>query len=361
MNITFFIGGLSGGGAERVVCNLANYTSSKKNDVTILTMTDAPATYELNNKIRRVSLILQDERKNAVVDFIRRYYRLCKFLKTNKSDVYIVMLPITIILLLHLNWLTKAKIIVSERSNPKFNKPIEKFFIKHLASRADGWVFQTEENFGWYKRYINKSKIAIIPNAVGENFVSNVGGVVKRDKNIVTAGRLADPKNHQLLIRAFARIQSKFPDYKVMLYGDGPDKENLQFLAKGLGISESVLFPGYCKNIAEKIENASLFVFTSDWEGMPNALIEAMGLGVPCISTDFDGGGAKFLINPGNNGLLVPVGDADALAKAMERMLSDRDFAEKCGQEARKICERLSPSKIYGEWESFIKTVVVCA
>ena len=90
---------------------------------------------------------------------------------------------------------------------------------------------------------------------------------------------------------------------------------------------------------------------------MPNTLMEAMALGLPCISTDCDGGGAAFLIENEKNGLLVPKGDVEALANAMRRMLSDKEFAEQCGKEAHKICERLAPEKVYGQWEIFIKEV----
>ena len=101
-------------------------------------------------------------------------------------------------------------------------------------------------------------------------------------------------------------------------------------------MADKVSLPGYTTFVREKMEQASLFVLTSDWEGMPNALIEAMALGVPCISTDCKGGGARFLINDGINGLLTPVGDMEALAASMEKVLCNAVLSQQLSIEAKK-------------------------
>lgn len=101
-------------------------------------------------------------------------------------------------------------------------------------------------------------------------------------------------KNHALLIKAFATISDRYPDYRLVIYGDGPLRQQLETLVEDLGMADKVSLPGYTTFVREKMEQASLFVLTSDWEGMPNALIEAMALGVPCISTDCKGGGPDF-------------------------------------------------------------------
>lgn len=114
---------------------------------------------------------------------------------------------------------------------------------------------------------------------------------------------------------------------------------------------------GHVKHIAEHLESVSMFVLSSDYEGMPNALIEAMALGLPCVTTDCSGGGAKFLIKDGVNGLLVPVRDVEALANAIDRVLSNTEFAVKISKEAKKIIQRLSPNVIYDKWEECIKSI----
>ena len=356
MRICLFIGSLSGGGAERVTCNLANYLIARNHQVTVLTMSDDYPTYRIDERIRRETLISKKERKGFLYNSLIRFFRFCKFLKNNDFEVYIVMLPITIIMLLLMKRLTKAKIIASERVDPSVYPYGIKISLRKLAHRADGWVFQTIEECRWYGDRVANSYLKIIPNAINSDFVKPPYEGERR-KLIVTAGRLSAQKNHVLLLKAFARIHSSFPDYHLIIYGEGPMRNDLEILIEKMNLMNHVILPGYITDLGNNIKDSSLFVLSSDYEGMPNVLMEAMALGVPCISTDCDGGGARFLIDNEKNGLLVPKGDVDALATAIERILSDRGFAEQCGREAHKICERLAPEKIYGEWESFIKEI----
>ena len=231
--------------------------------------------------------------------------------------------------------------------------------LRFTASKANGWVFQTEEAKDWYGKAIGKAKVQIIPNAINPDFIKEPYRN-DRKKTIVTAGRLTEQKNHVLLLKAFAKICQKFPDYQLVIYGGGGNLKNkIVETVKQLNIEDRVIMPGYTTNIGDKIKDASLFVLSSDFEGMPNALMEAMALGLPCVSTDCKGGGARFLIDNEKNGLLTPIGDVAALAKAIDRMLSDRKFAEQCGEEAHKICEQLAPEKIYREWESLIIAIAI--
>lgn len=209
----------------------------------------------------------------------------------------------------------------------------------------------------WYGNSIGSAAVKIIPNAINKEFITaEYSG--PRNKQIVSSGRLTEQKNHALLIKAFAGITAKYPAYKLVIYGDGPLRKDLELLASNLGIADKVSFPGYTTEIRKKIERSSLFVLSSDFEGMPNALMEAMALGVPCISTDCKGGGARFLIKNGTNGLLTPIGDVEALQAAMEKILSDQFFADNLSHNAHKLCETHSPEKIYAEWENLIKKVV---
>lgn len=357
MKILFFIGALAGGGAERVTCNLSSYLAYKGHYVEILTMSDVEPTYFVSDNVKRNSLIKASERHSFVYNAVLRFLRFCRYLLKNDNDVIVVMLPVTTIMLLQLRKLTKAWVVAAERNNPSSYSEKKQRTLRRLAHKADGWVFQTEDERNWYGKSTGKAKVKIIPNAINLDFIREPY-LGERKLTIVTAGRLTEQKNHELLIKAFAHISKDYPEYQLVIYGDGPRKEFLEMVADNSGVKEKVLFPGYTTNIGETIKDDSLFVLSSDFEGMPNALMESMALGLPCISTDCDGGGARFLIENEKNGLLVPKGDVNALAVAMDRMLSDREFAEQCGREAHKICERLAPEKIYGEWESFIKEIV---
>ena len=355
MKINFFIGGLSGGGAERVICNLSNYLYNKGHTVTILTMADDQPSYSLDDGVRRIALLNEEERRGFIYNSCLRLWRFCKYLKQEKTDVYVVMLPVTIIMMLVMRWLIKGKIIASERNSPSTYARTTQRLLKFLAKQAEGWVFQTKEEYEWYGRVVKKG--IIIPNAINPDFIKPVYTGVRK-KTIVTVGRMTEQKNQALLIRAFAEVVKDFPLYNLKIYGDGEKRDELIILSEKLGLVNNIEFPGYLKNIGEHIKDSSLFVLSSDFEGMPNALMEAMALGLPCISTDCDGGGAKFLIENGKNGMLVPKGDAEILADAMRKMLSDKAFAEQCGQEAHKIVTQLEPHVIYSKWESFINDVL---
>jgi len=357
MIYTFFIGGLTGGGAERVLCNLANYLIERDNEVEIVTMAES-SSYTLHSKISRVVLLKDCERSNFIANTFKRYIRLKRYVKKRKCDAYIVMLPITTILLLSLRRYIDAPIIASERSFPPaiYSKLMQKA-LKAIASRADGWVFQTPNTMDWYAPYLKHSTPIVIPNAVNEAFLRPINRE-KRAPNIISIGRLIPSKRFDLLIRAFAQIASKHSEQKLTIYGQGPCLDSLITLSKELGIQDRVFFPGYTTTIADQLEMGRLFVLSSDFEGIPNALIEAMSMGLPCIATDCDGGGAKMLIKHQENGLLIQKNDLDAMVKAMDTLLADDILSEQLARNAIKIREEFSPNVIYGKWEDFANNII---
>ena len=357
MKITLFIGSLYGGGAERVTCNLASYLVQHGHQVEILTMSETEKAYELDKRVSVRTLLSIKERKNTVRNTLVRMPRFWRYLKVSDTDAYIVMLPKTTIMSLMFRRLTKAKVIAAERVDPaSYSERIAKM-LKKYAKRADGWVFQTEDAQKWYGDSIKDCKAIVIPNAVNPAFIRpHYEG--KKRKVIAGAGRLDVQKNFDLLIRAFAKIAPEFPEYNLVIYGKGDKEQELKSLVESLGLQGRIEFPGNIQNIAEEMERNTMFVLSSDFEGMPNALMEAMALGLPCVSTDCPCGGPRYLIKDGVNGLLVPVADADKMAEAMRKILSDSNFAEKMGKEAMKIAEELAPEKIYGQWEKFVSSIV---
>ena len=357
MKITIFISGVTGGGAEKVACTIASYMVSKGHEVDLLTMTDEEATYLLDNRVSRYCLLKEKERKNFFVNNTIRLVRLVKYLLLNRRDAYLAMLPTNIITILSMSFLTSAKVIAAERANPaSYNESKQKKLIA-LASKADGWAFQTIEQKKWYEAHCRLKKTIVISNAINPDVLKQHTSAGQH-KTIVTAGRLTNQKNHKLLIDAFSKIADKYKDYNLVIYGEGPNRTKLTEQITNLKLSNRILLPGYSPNVMLNVGQASMFVLSSDFEGMPNALMEAMALGVPSISTDCAGGCARYLINNGINGLLVPVNDVAALVAAMDRVLSDKEFAKQLGNESHKLCETLAPNVIYGQWEKYIKNIV---
>lgn len=353
MKITIFISALSGGGAERVTCNLANYLSEFGHEVEILTVGEASAAELLRSNVKYTPLLRNVEKGNSLISNAKRIFRLYRYMKKQSVDAYVVMLPVTIQLMLRFSGLTKAPIFVSERADPTAYSSRTQRSLQKLAPRAAGWIFQTEDAHRWYEPHLKGRAHRVIPNAINPAFLRpKYGG--EREKVIIGAGRLNGQKNFPLLISSFSKIAEKFPEYKLVIYGKGELLESLKSLAEEKGVGDRVEFPGFVTNMPEILEKASMFVLSSDYEGMPNALMEAMALGVPCVSTDCGGGGARFLIEDGENGLLVPQKDEAKMAAAMEQILCDKSFSAKISANARKLQVKLAPDKIYGEWEEFI-------
>ena len=169
-------------------------------------------------------------------------------------------------------------------------------------------------------------------------------------------GRLIDRKGFECLIKAFAEIEKKFPDYSLIIFGEGPERGKLENVIKELNLSERVSLPGIKKKAIEDIAKSSVFVLSSEYEGMPNALIEAMASGVPCISTDCPMGPSE-LINSGENGFLVPVNDYRSMAELIEKVLLDKELSKKLSNNAVKINQKLSQDIIFEQFMVYLNDV----
>lgn len=353
MKITLFISSLYGGGAERVTCNLANFLIHHGHDVEILTVSETEESYELDSRVNICTLLSKRDRKNKIWNKFIRLPRLWHYLLHKKNDAYVVMLPTTTITLLMFRQLTRAKIIASERVDPSvYPARLARRLLKY-AQKADGLVFQTADAKAWYEERILCPQSIIIPNAINPEFIGSSFTGVRR-KVIASAGRLTDQKNFELLINSFSRIANDYPDYSLEIYGEGECRLSLEAQIEKLGLTTRVFLPGNVEKIAGTMRENSIFVLSSNYEGMPNSLLEAMALGLSCISTDCPCGGPRFLIENMVNGLLIPVGNIDAMENALRFLLSHEIIATNIGKNAEKIKDRLNPEKVYGQWEEFI-------
>ena len=165
-------------------------------------------------------------------------------------------------------------------------------------------------------------------------------------------------KNHRLLLEAFLRIHDEIPDYKLIIYGEGPERAHLESFIEENNMESYVQLPGSTQDIIEKIKRSCLFVLPSDFEGMPNALMEAMSVGLPCISTDCPCGGPAALINSGINGILIPLGDTEELVKQIRIVTKDHGYAKKLGNNAFQINETHSIDTIGRQWADYISSII---
>lgn len=249
-------------------------------------------------------------------------------------------------------------VAVSVRSDPEREYPEGKIrFAMFMAFRQAACVIlQTNAAMNSFPESIRK-KACILPNSLNPDFIRPVFEG-NRSRNVISVGRLDDNKDQQLLLRAFAGAAKDHEEYRLIIYGDGPDRDKLEELAGKLGIAQKTEFMGNVSNIADKIFDAGIFVLSSRQEGMPNALIEAMALGIPCISTDCPCGGPADLITDGENGLLTPVGDAAAMTKCLNQLMSEPDAADRMGRNASKVQKLYNPDIINARWQETLLSLM---
>ncbi|MFG6367076.1 MAG: glycosyltransferase [Lachnospiraceae bacterium] len=354
--IILFISSLQKGGSERVMVNLAEYFLRQNYDVILVTQYQRDKEYSISPKIHRVysepdESMLQGGR---IRNFCVRFHTLRKLWKTYRPDVILSFLGKNNLMAVAAAAFLPIKVAVSVRGEPtmeyegKFMQSIAKIVFRF----ADGVILQTEQASQFFPRAVRRKSV-ILSNPLNPQFIGRKV-CANREDLIVAAGRLDENKNHIMLIHAFGRIAEEYPTVKLVIYGEGALRTKLETLIAEKGLTDRVSMPGNVNDIADRIGKARIFTLTSNTEGMPNSIMEAMALGIPVIATDCPCGGPAALIEHGVNGLLVPVGDAFALADAFRRIFEDKDFEQKLRENAHKITEMLAPEQVNKQWEDYL-------
>ena len=355
--LAFYIGSLCQGGAERVFLNLAEYFLEQGYQVVMVTQYRREDEYELPEGIERVlsDITPQETTKSRVVNFWRRMRKLRGIWKKEQPDLVLSCVGKNNFMTIVTTMFTETRPIVSVVGEAKEEYPnvLMKMLANLLFPMATGVILQTERSRSFFSKKVGRQAV-VLPNSLNPNFLRpRYEG--ERDKQIVSVGRLDANKNHEMMIRAFAKLMDKYPEYTLTIYGEGELHAKLLTIAETLNTEKRVFLPGTISDVAEKIEKSSLFLLTSYSEGVSNALIEAMALGLPVIATDVPSGGTVELIEHGKNGWIIPAGDEEALTEAMDRILSDAALAEELGKQAHKIQERLAPEHVNKLWQAYFE------
>lgn len=355
LRITFCIPSLGSGGAERVVSVLANKFTEHEHEVSIVMLSHYKCVYPLSKKINIECLNCDDDME---LSFLKRYpLRLKKLrnaIKKTTPDIVISFMSETNIDVCFAMHGIGIPLIVSERNDPKIDpaSKIKQIMRKIAYIKPKGFVFQTPDAKEYFsKRIQNKSRIIL--NPLADYLPTAYSG--ERDKRIVSVGRLNKQKNFPMLLDAFSLFVEKHPEYILEIYGEGVLQEQLSDYIKEKALKDKVILKGFCKDVHSKILSAGLYIMASDFEGMPNALLEAMAIGLACISTDCPCGGPRMLIKSYENGILVPVNDRERMLDAMNYMVENPDKAEEMSRKATAVNEVARVDSITEQWLDFVR------
>lgn len=345
---------LGGGGAERVTTTLCNYMFERGYDVSVLAIDGNDGSYRM---LSGLDVVCLDPKPGKIPGVVSRLVGIRRHVDTLGPDL-IVNLGGGYRYVDQLRLYDRAELVFSERNYPPMvygRCQMRQVF--RLCSRASGVVFQTPDAQAFYPEDIQR-KSAIIPNPVMDGLPEWIGSD-GAEKRVVTFCRLESQKNLPLLIEAFALFAGgRHDDWRLQIFGDGSQRAALLKRAAELGIGDSVSIEPFAADVHSRVRNATMFVSSSDFEGLQNALIECMAMGMPCIATDCLGGGARMLAHEGERAMLVPRGSAVALADAMTRVADDSGVMGRLSSYARSLRDELAAGPICERWVDFLNTTL---
>lgn len=362
MKICFLIPSLVGGGAERILSYIANFWTKKGYQITIISF-DHPKQepfYELEPSIRLVRLNLGPETRffQKITTSWQQITEVRRQLKIQKPEVVVAFLDTAIFVALIATRFLPVKVVVSERNNPYRNStnPLRQRINNQLYFLADRIILQTRQIADTFPDSL-QSKIQVIPNPVLPPSVQIKDYEEQQAfKTMVAIGRLAHQKGFDLLIHAFASLASKYSDWRLHIVGTGKELPTLQQLCVDLSVKERVVFLGQVKDIDSILYNSSFFVLSSRFEGFPNALCEAMAVGLPVIATRCPFG-PEEIIQQEYDGILVPTEDSQQLSNAMHTLITDQTKYTILGTHAKEVVQRFSIDRVMQQWEAVIRSL----
>ncbi|MCR4904147.1 MAG: glycosyltransferase [Butyrivibrio sp.] len=361
--IAFHLNCLARGGAERVVSNLANQFASKGYEVFIATEWQEEDEYPIDDAVKRIHVGLrdEDEKKGRITKFFLRIKYLKEFVKEYKPDVLIAFAQRANYRALMAAGNSDIPVVISIRTDPKghYDAISDKIQIPWLFPKAAGCVFQTTGQKEFFKPYLQDNS-RIILNPINPKYIG-VEKPLEREKSVVHHARIVDFKNQPMLLKAFIRVHEKHPDYVLKIYGDDSHdgtSDILNKIIKDNNAENYIFLMGGSDCLEKELPKGSVYAFTSDWEGLPNSLMEAMALGMPIVATDCPCGGPATIMTNEKDGLLIPIKDEDALTDAINRLIEDRELAERLGDNARHLSDRANGQAVFEQWRDYLEEVI---
>lgn len=353
MKVLMFIPALNAGGAERVMVTLANYLSRKGNQILIQTMNSDESFYQVDSNVKIKGMDYAFSKNMFLrilqIPFIeaKRARAFTASVFDFKPDVVLSFLFTTNVIALLSRKKIQVPLVISERSDPRVGGKIRRKLCACLYPKANLIICQGKAVAKYYTAFLGKCKV--IANPLNTSAIGTYAEA--RKHRIVSVGRLIPEKNHMLLIEAFGEIHSSYPTWSLEIIGEGYLKEELNQAINNKGLEGHVFIRNNIKDVMREVSDSACFVLSSNYEGFPNVLLEAMASGLPVISTDFGTGIARELIADGKNGYVVPTGDVKKLAEALDKIISSEELQRKMGKANLCFKEDYSEEKICMQWE----------
>ena len=391
--LIFLIKQMIGGGAERMISLLATQFSARGYDCTVILTHQRKADADLsrlNDNIEVISLedeasppirlqalrtlpikarakfdriFLPDGKARQLVKMYKvrnyaKYHWLKNYFSQHKDAALVAFLYDSIFLTL-LAADKSNRVIISDRGDPEqsASSRTDMAFFKLKFKEADAVVFQSPDVCRWYKEHFDLDG-EVVFNPLSPGLPAPYNG--ERRKRVVNYCRISREKNLLLLIEAFSKFSETHPEYDLDIIGDpvgnGVDgyMDEVRSLAASKPCADRIHILPSSANVHREVLDYAMFVSSSDFEGMSNSMLEAMAIGLPTVCTDCPAGGARAVIRDHENGILTPVGDADALCRAMCEVADDPALAAKLSENGTKIANEQSVDKIIERWMEII-------
>ncbi len=364
MRVTLVIHGMGSGGAERVAATMANAWTARGWEITLITFEDAASGsfYPLDARVRFQPLGIAGASRNlsqAIISNSRRLLAIRRTIQAARPDVVVTFLDMVNVRTLLALAGTRVPVVVTEQTDPgqknlgRVWETLRRWTYRH-AARV---VVLGQSSWEYFPPDI-RARTVILPNPIAvdqpdeDDERPSTG-----QKTLVAVGRLVPEKGFDLLLEAFARVAPEHPNWRLVIWGEGPLRRDLEAQRDRLGLRSRVSLPGRTQALFRELRRADLFVMSSRREGLPMALGEAMACGLPAVSFDCRSG-PREIIRPGVDGLLVPPGDIEGLAAALSALMGDDAERQRMAQRAPEVLERFSAERVLDRWEELLETVI---
>lgn len=376
MKLALVISSLGGGGAERVMTVLANAWADGGNEVTLITLASQRGDrYLLDPSVRRIALDVAGSSSHALRALgnnVVRIRALRRAIEVCGPDAVISFVTRTNVLTLLAATGLRVPVIVSERTflpGERWVNGIWRMLYAPLYRRAASVVVQTRRCATAMEAVLGRP-VCVIPNPLppvpaNESSSTNpsptcTAPIGDGHRTLLAVGRLSPEKGFDLLIEAFAQVSGRHPDWNLKILGEGMLRDALMQMIATRGAAGRISMPGFDRHVRESMRRSDLFVLSSNFEGFPNALLEAMAEGLACVSFDCETG-PRELIRHGENGWLVPAQDVPGMVVALDTLMQDDGLRERLGTRAREVRSLYSLAGIIGQWDALLASVTTCA